>query len=103
MNNVVTALSRELNLVPEVDRLPKSVEDVANILGNQFSDTANVLEDRAEALISRAHELQDMAKKIRDAAVNVPLNLKKWVQVEIEYRDAALRVSQVNPDPNYSG
>jgi predicted nuclease with TOPRIM domain len=101
MTNVVKAMAQDLQRIPEVDRLPKSVEDVCDIIGNQFEDTANMLEERAEALIGRAQELKDMAKHLREASVNVPVNLKKWVGVEIEYRDAGFKVSSVNPDPNY--
>jgi len=99
--NLVKEVERELSQIPEVNRLPQSVNDVCDVFTRQFMNTAHELVDRADALEKRAKELRVMADRIADASNNVPKALKDWVKTEIQYRDAALKVSMVNPEDTF--
>ena len=103
--NLVKEVERELRelsqILPEVNRLPQSVNDVCDVFTRQFMNTAHELVDRADALEKRAKELRVMADRIADASNNVPKALKDWVKTEIQYRDAALKVSMVNPEDTF--
>lgn len=99
-NNVVARMAQDLQ-IPMPDKLPQSVQDVCSVFETQFTQTADLLETRAQALEDRAAQLRAMAKRIANAAGTVPESLKRWVEEEMAYREAANRLGAVNPDRDF--